>query len=146
MAVPCASTSPTVSGATPADFVGALQSELFAFEPRRQQPERLAVAGHAHALDERVNVVAVAFGVFAALERDHADTFAEQRAIRAADRTAGSLRDLEMAFSWQKIITMGGGVEAWTPPTSARSHRPDSRSRMPWSSATSDEAQAASTR
>ena len=70
-----------VAGSTPACGVGAPQRQHLALDARRHDAHAAPVAGHADAADHRVDPVAVALGVLDALEHEHADALAEQRAV-----------------------------------------------------------------
>ena len=66
----------------PGLVVRALDGADLAFLARRGEPEALAVAGAGHALDDRVDAIAVALGVGHALEHQRGDALAEHDAVR----------------------------------------------------------------
>lgn len=63
-------------------FVGALHRLDLAFVARRENALGAAVAGCLQGFDHRVNAVAVALGVFQALEHQQADAIAQHHAVR----------------------------------------------------------------
>ena len=63
--------------------VGALQRQDLALQPRRSHAAPFAVARSGHALDDCVDAIAIAFGIFEALQHHHADAFADGDAVGA---------------------------------------------------------------
>ena len=64
-------------------FVGAAQSLGLAFSARRIDAGRAPVRGGAEAPDDCVNSIPVTFGIVETLERQHADTLADDRPVGA---------------------------------------------------------------
>ncbi len=66
--------------------------------------------------------------------------------VPSARRSKGRMAWLGLrALSWVKTLHRVATWQWWTAPASTASHRPEASSRTAWSTATSDEAQAAST-
>jgi hypothetical protein len=64
----------------------------------------------------------------------------------SARRSKGRMQELRLsARNWQNSDQSTTSWAWWTPPASIRSLRPEASSRTAWSTATSEEAQAAST-
>src|SRR5581483_4740913 len=119
---------------------GAAEREQLAIDARRHQARVAAVARDPRAADDRVDPVVVALRVGEPLQHDERDPLADQQTVCAAVERP----DLA-APSWQKMLQNDGSWVRWTPPATAMSTVPSSRSRHAWSSATSELAHAAST-
>ena len=65
----------------PRSRVGPLQRQDLAFQTGRGHAFAFAVARSGHAFDDRVDAIAIAFGVFEALQHHHADAFADGDAV-----------------------------------------------------------------
>ncbi len=132
-------------GIDPRAAIGAANGAGMAAGAGGGQSLTATVAGHADSLDEGVDSIAVALGVAAALEDDHADSFAGEHPVcGSAEGPSGSASERERP-------TGGRQAESRRRPRGRRRRRsPESARRersavMARSSATRDEALAAST-
>ena len=141
---PWPSTRATVPGSMPDESIGAADGAGMSAGARRGQALAATVAGDADALDEGVDSIAIALGVAAALENHDAGSFAGEHAVCAAAEGPGGSRareGVELAEDEREIdvgleVDAAGDRQIGPPLDSALIAR---------SSATSDEALAAST-
>lgn len=108
------------------------------------QTRRAAVAGDAGAADDGVDAVAVALGVGEPLEDDHAGALADEDAVGGAVEGADALARGKRAELGEDA-PQGDVVAVVHSPASIRSQRPEASSPTAWSTATSEDAHAAST-
>nr|WP_255087424.1 MULTISPECIES: hypothetical protein [unclassified Synechococcus] len=68
-------------GVNATGFVGPLKGQHLPLGAGGQQPQRLPVAGGACPLEQRIDAIAIGFGIHQSLENHHAYPLAEQRAL-----------------------------------------------------------------
>ena len=80
--------------------IGTLQGQYLPFQARRSHAAALAVARSGYALNHRIDAIAIALGVFHALQHHHADAFAD-------GDTIGRFIERAAAATWGKRLRLG---------------------------------------